>query len=131
MVPHLLPTPPDPHESGTHAGWQVPLLVALHVSPEVQVQLRVAPHPLGIVPQLSPVFPAGQVLVVHPHWLAAPPPPQVCGAVHVPQFTVPPCPSGMLPQFALAAMHSAGPLELPVEQATGFVGGLGILQAEW
>src|SRR6516225_4734385 len=39
-VPHLLPTPPEPQVIGTHAGWHVPLLVALHVSPDTQVQLR-------------------------------------------------------------------------------------------
>jgi hypothetical protein len=128
--PHLLPTPPEPHDSGTQAGWHVPLLVALHVSPETQLQLSVPPQPFGIVPQLSPVLPAGHVLVVHPHWFAVPPPPHVCGAVQVPQLTVPPCPSGIVPQFAFAAMHSAGPLELPVEHAGGLVGGLGIPQTE-
>jgi hypothetical protein len=125
-VPHLLPTPPEPHVIGTHAGWHVPLLVPVHVSPLVQAQLSVPPHPFGIVPQLSPVFPAGQVLTVHPHWLAVPPPPQVCGAVHVPQFTVPPWPSGIVPQLAFAAMHRAGPPDVPVEHADGFVGGVGM-----
>jgi hypothetical protein len=128
--PHLLPTPPEPQDSGTQAGWHVPLLVALHVSPDVQLQLSEAPHPSGIVPQLSPVLPAGHVLVVHPHWFAVPPPPQVCGAVQVPQFTVPPWPSGIVPQFAFAAMHSAGPPDVPVEQAGGFAGGVGIWQTE-
>jgi hypothetical protein len=127
----LLPTPPDPHVSGTHAGWQVPLLVPLHVSPEAQVQLSVPPHPLGIVPHMSPVLPAGHVFVVHPHWFGVPPPPHVCGAVQVPQLTVPPWPSGIVPQFAFAARHSAGPPDVPVEQACGLVGGLGILQAVW
>jgi hypothetical protein len=37
----------------------------------------------------------------------------------------------MVPQFAFAARHSAGPPEEPVEQAGGFEGGLGMLQAEW
>jgi hypothetical protein len=49
----------------------------------------------------------------------------------VPQFTVPPWPSGIVPQLALAAMQSAGPPEEPVEHAGGFEGGFGILQAEW
>jgi hypothetical protein len=61
--------------------------------------------------------------------LATPPPPQVCGATQVPQLTVPPLPSGMLPQLALAATHTAGGPE-PTMHATGLVGGLGILQAE-
>lgn len=36
------------------------------------------------------------------------PPPQVCGDVHVPQFTVPPVlhPSGTVPQFFFAAVHA-------------------------
>jgi hypothetical protein len=50
--------------------------------------------------------------------------------VQVPQLTVPPWPSEIVPQFAFAAMHSAGPPELPVEHAGGFVGGLGIPQTE-
>jgi hypothetical protein len=68
-------------------------------------------------------------LTVHPHWFDVPPPPQVWGAVHVPQLTVPPWPSGMVPQFALAAIHNAGPPE-PVEHAGGLLGGLGIWHAE-
>jgi hypothetical protein len=68
-------------------------------------------------------------LTVHPHWFAVPPPPHVSGAVHVPQLTVPPWPSGIVPQLALAAMQSAAP-PAPVEQATGLVGGFGILHAE-
>jgi len=130
-VPHELPTPPDPQVSGVHAAWQVPLLAALHASPEAHAQFSVPPQPLGIVPQVSPAFPAGQVCVVQPHWLATPPPPHVCGAVQVPQFTVPPLPSGIVPQLAFAAMHSAGPLEEPVPHACGFVGGVEILHCEW
>jgi hypothetical protein len=45
--------------------------------------------------------------------------------VQVPQLTVPPCPSGIVPQLALAARQSAGP-PLLVEHAGGFVGGVGI-----
>ena len=49
--------------------------------------------------------------------------------MHVPQLTVPPWPSGIVPQFAFAAMQSACPPE-PVMQAGGLAGGLGILHAE-
>jgi hypothetical protein len=66
-LPQALPTPPDPHDLGTQAGWQVPLLVLLQTSPETQLQLSVPPQPSGIVPQVSPVLPAGQLLVVQPH----------------------------------------------------------------
>ena len=106
------------------------MLAPLQVSPAAHEQLSEPPQPLGTVPHTSPVFPAGQLVVVHPHWFAVPPPPHVCGAVHVPQLTVPPLPSGIVPQLALAAMQSAGPPDEPVEQATGLVGGLGILHAE-
>src|SRR5262249_14675891 len=37
-----------------------------------------------------------------------PPPPHVCGAVHVPQTSVPPHPSGMEPQFLPWALHVVG-----------------------
>jgi hypothetical protein len=47
---------------------------------------------------------------MHPHTLAAPPPPQVCGALHEPQVIMPPQPSGAVPQFwpegqAVAVWH--------------------------
>ncbi len=46
------------------------------------------PQPSGILPQT----PVGQDEIgVQPHWPATPPPPQVCGAIHVPQL--PPQPS--------------------------------------
>ena len=37
-----------------------------------------------------------------PQTLGVPPPPQVCGAVQVPHWTMPPQPSPMGPQLALA-----------------------------
>jgi hypothetical protein len=40
--------------------------------------------------------------------LETPPPPQVCGAVHVPQFRVPPQPSAIDPQFAPWAAQVVG-----------------------
>ena len=129
-VPQALPTPPDPHDVGTHAGWQVPLVEALQVSPEAHEQLSVPPQPFGMLPHESPWAPAGHVLTVHPHWLAVPPPPHVCGAVHDPQFTVPPWPSGIVPQLALAAVHTDPPPPPPVEHATGFAGGFGSLHCE-
>ncbi len=71
-------------------------------------QVTVPPQPLGMVPQLSP---AGQVVMgvqLLPHWLATPPPPQVCGAVQVPQATVPPQPLGTVPQLSPAGQVVMG-----------------------
>ena len=45
---------------------------------------------------------------VHPQTLAVPAPAQVSGAVQVPQSSVPPQPSGMLPQFMPRAAHVVG-----------------------
>src|SRR5262249_28411274 len=41
--------------------------------------------------------------VVMPQTFATPPPPQVCGAVQTPQVSVPPQPSGIVPQFVPCA----------------------------
>jgi hypothetical protein len=43
-----------------------------------------------------------------PQTFGVPSPPQVAGAVHVPQFRVPPQPSEMFPQFLLCAAHVVG-----------------------
>ena len=43
-----------------------------------------------------------------PHTLATPPPPHVAGDVQVPQVSVPPHPSEMLPQFFPCALHVVG-----------------------
>lgn len=48
----------------------------------------VAPHPFATVPQFFPS--AAHVVGVQPHTFVVPPPPHVCGALHVPQFNVPP-----------------------------------------
>src|SRR4030095_659473 len=45
---------------------------------------------------------------VGPQPCALPPPPQVCGRVHVPQSRVPPQPSAIIPQFAPTAAHVVG-----------------------
>jgi hypothetical protein len=56
------------------------------------------PHPSGMVPHSAPI--SEQVIEVHPHFFETPPPPQVAGASHWPQWMVPPHPSGALPQLA-------------------------------
>src|SRR5438874_1751036 len=62
------------------------------------------PSPMG--PQLAPA--AAQVRGVQaggPHTLGVPPPPQVSGAVHMPQSSTPPQPSPTGPQLAPASAH--------------------------
>jgi hypothetical protein len=48
------------------------------------------------------------VVGVHPHTFAVPAPSHEFGAVHEPQSSVPPQPSGMLPQFLPCATHVVG-----------------------
>src|SRR5262245_48106272 len=50
---------------------------------------------------------------VTPQTFGVPPPPQVCGRVHVPQSRVPPQPSAIIPQFAPAAAHVVGVQHVP------------------
>src|SRR5437899_12062569 len=54
-----------------------------------------------------------------PQTFAAPPPPQVCGAVQTPQVSVPPQPSGIVPQFFPWAAQVVG-----VQGAGGGAGAL-------
>src|SRR5437667_11063576 len=54
-----------------------------------------------------------------PQTFATPPPPQVCGAVQTPQVSVPPQPSGMVPQFFPWAAQVVG-----VQGAGGGAGAL-------
>lgn len=58
--------------------------------------------------------PALQELVPPPHTFGVPAPPQVCGAVQLPQLRVPPQPSEMDPQFLPWAAHVVG-VQLPVQ----------------
>jgi len=55
------------------------------------------PQPSSIVPHLAPS--ASQVLGVQPHLLGTPLPPQVRGGWHIPQSSVPPHPSDVVPQL--------------------------------
>jgi len=73
----------------------------------------VPPQPSEIVPQSSP---AGQVVIgVHPQTFAVPPPPQVSGAVHVPQSRVNPVqsPLAIVPQFLPRAAQVVGVQQRP------------------
>jgi hypothetical protein len=68
--------------------------------------ITVPPQPSGTVSQSSN---AGQLVAgVQPHTLGVPPPPQVWGALHVPQLRVPPQPSGTVPQLSPAGQLAAG-----------------------
>jgi len=72
----------------------------------------VPPQPLGIDPQLASC--AAQVVGVQPQTFGLPPPPQVLGAMQVPQLSVSPqSPSGIVPQFAPAAVQVVGVQHVP------------------
>src|SRR5262245_19720149 len=64
-----------------------------------------APHE---PPQPSPPHALLVQFGVQPQTFAVPPPPHVCGAVQVPQLSVPPQPSEMVPQFLPCAVHVVG-----------------------
>jgi hypothetical protein len=66
-------------------------------------QSRLPLQPSGIDPQVA-IF-AEQVVGLHPHWFAVPPPPHVSGAVHPPQSIVSPQPFEMAPH---APLHTLG-----------------------
>jgi hypothetical protein len=52
---------------------------------------------------------ATYLMIVPPHWLGTPPPPQVWPVGHAPQSAVrPPHPSATCPQLALACWHVRG-----------------------
>ena len=63
-------------------------------------QSMVPPQPSPLIPQVTPS--SMQVLGVQPlppHWPGMPAPPQLCGEVQVPQFSMPPQPSDQNPQL--------------------------------
>jgi hypothetical protein len=83
------------------------------VSPQhrpVQIpQLWTLPQLSVALPQTRSAVPHGSGSVgVQPHLYATPPPPHVFTPVHVPQLSVPPQPSGGLPQFAPSDVHVDG-----------------------
>ena len=65
--------------------------------------MRSPPQPSDTGPQLAIAL--AHVRGTHrpapPHWLAVPPPPQVCGAAQVPHMRSPPQPSDTGPQLAI------------------------------
>src|SRR5262245_8502411 len=69
-------------------------------------------RPAGVEVTRSPPRPLAVSVSVAaagaPHTLATPPPPQVWGAVQTPQVSVPPQPSGMVPQFLPWAAQVVG-----------------------
>jgi hypothetical protein len=87
----------------------------------VQVpQSIVPPHMSLAMPQSKPCD--MHVCLLHggiPHTFCVPPPPQVAGAVHVPQFCTLPQPSGAIPQSRLSwlqllyAAHMPPPAPVP------------------
>jgi hypothetical protein len=105
-------------------GWQRP---SKHTSVSMQsaslthagVQLRVPPQPSEIVPQDAPR--AAHVARVQPQTFAVPPPPQVSGAVQVPQSMVPPQPSDREPHSAPCPAQVVSEQQVPNEAPGGMV----------
>jgi hypothetical protein len=79
MQPHTLTVPPPPQVCG---AVQVPQLATVRAVPQLSVP--------ATCPQFLParVQKAAFVSAAQPHTFTVPPPPQVCGAVQVPQLTV-------------------------------------------
>ena len=74
-------------------------------------------NPDGVDETVSPPRPVAvkvSTALLPPQTFATPPPPHVWGAVHVPQPSVPPQPSVIVPQFLPCAAHVVG------VQAAGF-----------
>lgn len=86
QVPHIN-NPPQPSDTGPH----------------------VAPAPAQV--RATQLPPPGV-----PHWLARPPPPQVCGAAQVPHISSPPQPSPTGPQVAPTLAQVRGAHALPPQR---------------
>jgi hypothetical protein len=77
-------------------------------------QSTVPPQPSGAIPHVAPIAlhataaVAGTQAAMPPHLKWVPPPPQVSGAVQVPQLRVPPQPSPISPQLALTMAQVRG-----------------------
>src|SRR5438132_3700783 len=94
-------------------------------------------RPAGVERTVSPPRPVAVRRSVGPQTLAIPPPPQICGAAQVPQVSVPPQPSRIVPQFFPWAAQVVGvqvqpgmgvPTHAPPAHASPEVQGLPSLQ---
>src|SRR2546425_10049830 len=94
-------------------------------------------RPAGVERTVSPPRPVAVRRSVGPQTLAIPPPPQICGAAQVPQVSVPPQPSRIVPQFFPWAAQVVGvqvqpgigvPTHAPAAQVSAEVQGLPSLQ---
>jgi hypothetical protein len=93
LQPHLLGVPPPPH---------------VFIGPHAFPQSTTLPHPSEAEPHSTPM--AVHDFGVHgvlPH-LFGPPPPHTAGDEHDLQSSMPPHPSGSVPQFAFFDAHVAG-----------------------
>src|SRR2546425_4202598 len=65
-------------------------------------------RPAGVEETVSPARPVAVRVSFGPQTFAMPPPPQICGAAQVPQASVPPQPSRIVPQFLPWAAQVVG-----------------------
>ncbi len=68
----------------------------------------IVPHQFGPSYTFCVIVKEHELVLLAPHTLGTPPPPHVCGEVHVPQFNVPPHPSDTEPQFFPSAEQVVG-----------------------
>src|SRR5215831_15806790 len=86
-----------------------PVLASVTTAPPAgAAAVRVTVPVEGLPPTTLVGFKASEERVARPHTLATAPPPQVCGAVHTPQVSVPPQPFGIVPQFLPCATQVVG-----------------------
>jgi hypothetical protein len=102
-LPHWLGTPPPPHVSGKVQEPQFAVTPPQPSAWEPQVPAGKLAQVFGL--QMAP--PSGATPLFPPQMLA-PPPPQNCGLVQVPQLMRPPQPSAAWPQFWPAGHVVAG-----------------------
>lgn len=81
----------------------LPLVPTLTLIPAGTEEIDSPARPVAVTVSTADVGAA-----VSPHTLATPPPPHVWGAVQDPQTSVPPQPSGIVPQLAPCTAHVVG-----------------------
>src|SRR5580700_2988253 len=138
QLPHSR-SPPQPSAAGPQLSPSPAQVFGVHMVPQApgtppppQVRGAVQVPQSSMLPQLSPAGPQvmpwlAQVVVgTHTPWpqtfgVPGLPPPQVWGRVQVPQSSMPPQPSPLVPQLTPSAMQVVGTHEVPQTLGTGGV----------